>query len=336
MSLRSRKRARTDPDTVSLAGDCGSRPEVSFTKDDKFWYLDGNIILLAQNIGFKVYKGLLAEQSEVFRDLFTLPQPSEAQSVEDCPTVHLSDTAQDLRALLSVMIHGRKYASVDEAQFEDIAAWVRMSHKYNIQDLLVDAMKRLKQYFPDKFADFKDDPHAVQRQHAIVAVNLARLTDTATMVPPALYYCCTLDSRTLLRGSARSDGTVDCLAPEDLERCIQGKAELAGQAALCLSRICRPTVSSRCATPTACGVTMIRLHDILAIGAQCVGSTDALLTWRRDIERELRDHLELSCICRACRDMMLERDVAERERVWQELPSLFELAVDNWERTACH
>ncbi|TFY64355.1 hypothetical protein EVJ58_g2680 [Rhodofomes roseus] len=316
MSLRSRKRARADPDAVSVSGDCGTRPEASFTKDEKYW----------------VYRGLLAEQSEVFRDLFTVPQPPEAQSTEECPMVHLSDTAQELRALLSVMIHGRKYTGEDEAQFEDVAAWVRMSHKYHIQDLLDDAMKRLKRYFPDKFANFKDDPHAVQRQYAIAAVNLARLTDSFTMIPPALYYCCTLDSRTLLRGSARSDGTVDCLAPEDLERCIQGKAELAGQAALCLSRICRSTVSDSCATPAACGPAINRLHDTLAIGAQCVGATDALLTWRTDIERELQEHRELSILCRACHVMLLDRDVAERKRVWQELPSLFELAMNNWER----
>ncbi|KAH9932276.1 uncharacterized protein B0H18DRAFT_52418 [Fomitopsis serialis] len=85
-SRRSRKRPRAvELDASSVADVNGTDLEINFKKDANFWYPDGSVVLLAQNVGFKVYRGLLAEQSEVFADLFTLPQPPEAQALEDCP-----------------------------------------------------------------------------------------------------------------------------------------------------------------------------------------------------------------------------------------------------------
>lgn len=45
-----------------------------------FWFTDGNIVLIAGNAIFKVHRGQLERQSEMFRDLFSVPQP---QSVGD-------------------------------------------------------------------------------------------------------------------------------------------------------------------------------------------------------------------------------------------------------------
>lgn len=55
------------------------------------WYDDGNVVLQAQNTQFKVYRGILAQSSPVFKDMFMLPQPSleGTQLVEGCPVVQL-------------------------------------------------------------------------------------------------------------------------------------------------------------------------------------------------------------------------------------------------------
>ena len=45
--------------------------------DDEFWFDDGNLILVARDTGFKIYRGLLAAQSSVFADMFA------TSSVED-------------------------------------------------------------------------------------------------------------------------------------------------------------------------------------------------------------------------------------------------------------
>ena len=41
----------------------------------EFWYDDGTLILLANNIEFRVYRGPLAKHSQVFRNMLSFPQP---------------------------------------------------------------------------------------------------------------------------------------------------------------------------------------------------------------------------------------------------------------------
>ena len=74
-------------------------------RDTEFWFEDGTIILIAQDIEFRVYKGFLASRFPVFSDMLSFPQPLTAQGdlQEDqgsvpspCPTVYLSgDSARD-------------------------------------------------------------------------------------------------------------------------------------------------------------------------------------------------------------------------------------------------
>ena len=71
----------------------------------EFWFNDGNIILVAQNIGFRVYRDLLAVQSTVFAGMFAASSPRAEESLGGCPVVQLErespcDLAHLLRALL--------------------------------------------------------------------------------------------------------------------------------------------------------------------------------------------------------------------------------------------
>lgn len=82
-------------------------------RDEEFWFDDGNIVLIARNIEFKVFKSILAKHSPFFKDMFSLPPPilagispgsSQVTStvVDACPVVHLSDSPEDFRHVLRV------------------------------------------------------------------------------------------------------------------------------------------------------------------------------------------------------------------------------------------
>ena len=43
------------------------------SRDNDFWMEDGNVILVAQGVGFRLYKNLLADRSLVFADMLSLP-----------------------------------------------------------------------------------------------------------------------------------------------------------------------------------------------------------------------------------------------------------------------
>lgn len=82
----------------------------SFTQDTEYWYSDGTVILLARaEVGFRVHKGILADHSTVFGDLFAVSQPQGGEWYGDCPIVHLSDAPSEVRWLLKALYHPRRY-----------------------------------------------------------------------------------------------------------------------------------------------------------------------------------------------------------------------------------
>jgi BTB/POZ domain len=72
-------------------------------RSDSIWFTDGNIILEAEGQQFRVHRGVLAKHSAFFKDMFEMPQPPDESTVEDCPVVDLTDSAQDVDHLLNAL-----------------------------------------------------------------------------------------------------------------------------------------------------------------------------------------------------------------------------------------
>jgi hypothetical protein len=73
------------------------------------WFDDGNIIVLSEDAtAFKVHRGVLARQSEVFETMFGLPQPEsvDIERVEGCPVVRMYDHPSELGTLLKAIYDG--------------------------------------------------------------------------------------------------------------------------------------------------------------------------------------------------------------------------------------
>ena len=81
----------------------------TFTKTD-FWFADGNVVLLARDVAFKVHRGPLVRHSDIFRDMFSLPQGAGGakSTSEDAilPVVHLQDNPHDIKILLGSVVFG--------------------------------------------------------------------------------------------------------------------------------------------------------------------------------------------------------------------------------------
>lgn len=72
----------------------------------EFWFQDGNVVLIAGHSAFKVHRGQLERHSEVFRDMFSLPQPVEQVLYDGCSTVQLHDAPEDVWHLLIALYDG--------------------------------------------------------------------------------------------------------------------------------------------------------------------------------------------------------------------------------------
>lgn len=76
------------------------------TQRTDFWFDDGSVILLADNVAFKVHRGVLARHSDVFRDMLSIPQPPDEAVFEGCCIVELYDSPADLWYLLKALYDG--------------------------------------------------------------------------------------------------------------------------------------------------------------------------------------------------------------------------------------
>jgi len=91
------KRQRSD-----ITGDPRTRSE--------YWFQDGNIVLQVENTLFRVHQSILSRESQIFKDTFSMPQvPSqEDELIEGCPVVRLSDTAEDMGNIISLLYDGTR------------------------------------------------------------------------------------------------------------------------------------------------------------------------------------------------------------------------------------
>ena len=65
---------------------------------------DANIIIRSSDrVDFRVHKSVLAFVSPFFRDLLSLPQPSDGESVDSLPVVELSEDSELLNSLVSIL-----------------------------------------------------------------------------------------------------------------------------------------------------------------------------------------------------------------------------------------
>ena len=103
---------------------------------------------------------------------------------------------------------------------------IRLAHKYGIEDLLEDSIQQLQELWPATYPDWLVTvPNVyVYSTRAITAVNLARLTETDSVLPSAFYACCQHSEGKLLAGATLSDGSVDQLHGDDQERRTRARA----------------------------------------------------------------------------------------------------------------
>ncbi|EMD34252.1 hypothetical protein CERSUDRAFT_97510 [Gelatoporia subvermispora B] len=190
----------------------------------EFWFDDGNIILIAEDQGFRVYRGLLSRHSQVFRDMFCIPQPNAAETLDGCPIVRLSgdspaDLTRGLRHFYSSTLRD------PHLPFAVIAAVIQIGHKYVMGSLQVQAITRLQSLFPTGYlftttieSHFSLVPVNATPLDAFTAVNLGRLTGQTSILPFAFDICAQYDNE-LVNGvtlNGRLNGSLRTISPDVL------------------------------------------------------------------------------------------------------------------------
>ena len=73
---------------------------------DTFDVPDANLIIQSSDlVNFRVHKPVLANASPVLKDLFSLLQPSDSETVDGLPVIQLSEDSELLNCLVSMLYH---------------------------------------------------------------------------------------------------------------------------------------------------------------------------------------------------------------------------------------
>jgi len=70
---------------------------------EELWFDDGSVIIRSPSLMFRVYKGILSAHSQVFRDMFSEPQPPDGEDMDGIPVVDISDDSDDVKHFLRAL-----------------------------------------------------------------------------------------------------------------------------------------------------------------------------------------------------------------------------------------
>ncbi|KDQ56538.1 hypothetical protein JAAARDRAFT_194538 [Jaapia argillacea MUCL 33604] len=281
------------------------------------WYPDGNIVPLAQTTLFKVHKSILSDNSEILRDMFTLSQPTEESDIEGCPVVTLFDSALQVEHMLKALYNRRDQPQPGAATY----ALARIAHKYKIDHLFEDAIHRLRLRFPSTLSSFLDMPAIISdfdEFSCLETLLLARELDVPSLLPVAyLKISAHEEFPGILWGRFRlSDASVGTFPEADIKACALGRERLVrNQANICFSWLqgaCRVQSCRDYRTKW-----FIRLW-------QPMPRFLAFLTWE--------DGQWEDALCSTCRNVAKEKFISGQQKLWELLPSYYNLPP--WETLA--
>ncbi|KAF8216743.1 hypothetical protein K438DRAFT_1953648 [Mycena galopus ATCC 62051] len=284
------------------------------------WISDGNVVLQAGNMQFRVHWGVLAWNSSVFSDMQGLPQPPDQPTVDGCPVVELPDNATDVEYLLKAL-YVPTFLSRKVLPVPAVGALIRLGHKYDFKDLADLAVARLTSEYPTTLEEYDALTGTLQTitsYHGVYfdLVALAR-ENNIVLALPCLYWSVvkTTSLDDLFSTIEKADGTVASLLPIDLRRCVMGQQRL-------LLKQFLPGYTLEWAREW-------KFHDECRLPSKCSASREALV--RKALERaEVRaltvpSRLNKDKFCPACMRRIEECITAGRKKIWEELPQLFDL-----------
>ncbi|KAF7973894.1 hypothetical protein HWV62_14032 [Athelia sp. TMB] len=298
--------------------------EISLLADpvqSDIWYDDGNIILQAENTRFKVYRGILMENSTVFRDMFSMPQPStgETDMVEGCSLVRLHDSAEEVGYMLDALFRHRYLTSDDKMTFPVLAALLCLGRKYNIRKMQLEARKRIYSRYPTSLKEYDAavrkwiglEPPAHSKLCSVLTI--ARRAGLLSILPAVFYACCVTYSV-----SAVATKPAFCLLPSDQITCLAGRhAMYDAQAETTFAWVyTAQTLDPNCSSPKRC-------HQARQ---KCL--IDRFLPTPKDFGLDKWSYTSVYIdgkLCEECMEAAQEKHEAGRAAFWERLPTLFNL-----------
>lgn len=339
-------------------------------RDIEFWFEDGTVIVVVQDVEFKVYKGLLVSRFSVFQTLLSLSQstPSSGSTttlvkdettVLECPVIHLyGDTARDWRilfrlfmpqqdsrsvsylaGLLDILVANRPdslfKSSVLPAthSFEVTSACVRLGHKYHMPGVYQQAMRYLKDHFTHDHDRWDSQPTYLPpgfEERSPIGVVNLARLTGELTLLPVALWMCCRLGAEITEGLVYSDGERETLSPEDMGRCFVGRTKLVQEGLLNLDGL----FAAPATTCERADSTAKGCKERMAIARNQYCTSRLTSTTSMAISPftavKVRPGVKLSGLCDPCISAVKEKQKEQRTKTWKNLPSLLSIEVPGW------
>ena len=211
--------------------------------------------------------------------------------------------------------------------FEQVFAVTTLAHKYHMESIESQGLAVVKSHFSTKLDAWYERPLFRDYSHiqAIGAINLARLTNTPSILPSA-FYACTNFLGIVMNGWKRADGAVERLSEDDLQLVIKGRDALVRWGTVELLQIVTHERSTRCVNRAECDASV---RDDTAR----VLRTEMLELERSFNFEEGKTLVEAMAplMCRACWRHMSSSVEKRLQEMWKDLPTIMGVAVSEWD-----
>jgi len=296
-------------------------------RHDELWFDDGSIVLQVQTTLFRVHRSFLVTHSEIFADLFLVPQPHSFEVVDDCPIVCLHDSPDDFVHFLKALYDPCYFDSFVTAPGDLIPTplhgILRLATKYCVPKIRRKGLAILRKAFAVTLDEF-EFLSPLHRKSVTVgclteALALAQEIRVLDILPCLFYILSTFSVEDILRKASTR------VSFEDLTVCLIGRERLLEmQRSQTMSIAFNFEASPRCLLEDACqrrqpSPDLWKLHRIGAFSSVVALSR---LTLKADLKKFFQ-------VCSECVTDAEIRHVNGRKHVWDQLPVVFNLG--SWE-----
>ncbi|KIJ55806.1 hypothetical protein M422DRAFT_200144 [Sphaerobolus stellatus SS14] len=338
------KRQRTVENLEEVARPSSATMQ-SKPRHSDLWFDDGSVVLRAEcpTMLFRVHRALIARHSEVFRNMFEIPQPpnnEQSEMIEGCPVIDLHDNSADLASLLCALYDGPTWGDNGPEDFETVAGVLRLSHKYLIDQLRTKAIVHLEKAWPTtleawdareeiaRWYDGETSPKGGRYPNPIHVIELARAVNAHSLLPSAFYDISRFTFSAIFEmtpGLFLQDTQRLAIGKEASQVTVTNLITNLGHGRCATSKLGFPMSKTlSCHSPVSCRKDFSELVELATqhyLFDRERGCTDPLY-----VAEELGQlkSAELS-ECKACAYALETWSNKEREKIWRSIPTWFRL-----------
>ncbi|GJF00083.1 hypothetical protein PsYK624_163620 [Phanerochaete sordida] len=312
----------------------------------ELWWSDGNVVVAAVDLSFRVHASILRRHSSIFAELLDKAPDAVGEvheAFDECQILRVQDKGADLAEMFSVLYDGGSRGFFDwkkPIEFGKLRQITLVAIKYKVQHIIDEAAARLEHVFPTSFVPERlgvdswvgvrpDYPvHFPHRDAAIIgAVLLARAIDKdnpPAFIATAMYHCASLVSRDLYSPCPTEDQL--SLTYEDFLKCDYASGQLIRKCSWVRSPVADALQKPLCGGK-ACRKGLQRLVCDW-IRSSAFSTSQPLSLFASTVIPTYRDAAPDAQLCKLCAVALLET-IAQRQReVFADLGNIFE--VPNW------